>query len=62
MNDFIKDYPSSASSSGEMFDGAALLLSARNAVQHALLHAHTLGFSRATTTHRDYRRNAASVL
>lgn len=29
MNDFIKGYPSSPSSSGEMFDGAALLLSAR---------------------------------
>lgn len=25
MNDFIKGYPSSPSSSGEMFDGAALL-------------------------------------
>jgi len=37
MNDFIKGYPSSPSSSGKMFDGAALLLSARNAVQHALL-------------------------
>jgi hypothetical protein len=36
MNDFIKGYPSSPSSSGEMFDDTAFLLSARNAVQHAL--------------------------